>query len=325
MKKSFQLNFLWFQQPQTTFSKSPIPDLLTQAPQVSGVGLDGFLLVGEYRIHIYIQMAVWRSCPSSRTWYWKGVLYIVVECVRPMASHRTKPEARGKERKVRSVNRRTEQQGEKGVLLLEGKDLDTGEGLPINPVPSWLPNWPKETQTSKLRATPLTPQLAPWPPSPRCSCFWLCVFWAACSYLPAFKHSASHPITIHKQLPNNTTHSSLIKKKFHKPTWFGTYDPPTMPLCWLSRLNGRKGTTILAEIILQVIRYKDSLKRTVEDTSNPEGDRNHKSRRQMSWCRIRIGPGLSDVLIVRWRLRSLEFLTSVWWILALRVLQKYIV
>ena len=57
-------------------------------------------------------------------------------CVRPMVSHRTKPEARGKERKVRSVNGRTEQQGEKGVLLLEGKDLDTGEGIPINPVPS---------------------------------------------------------------------------------------------------------------------------------------------------------------------------------------------
>ena len=91
-----------------------------------------------------MQRAVWRSCPNSRTWYWKGVLYIVVECVRPMVSHRTKPEARGKERKVRSVNRRTEQQGEKGVLLLEGKDLDTGEGLPINPVPSWLPNWPKK-------------------------------------------------------------------------------------------------------------------------------------------------------------------------------------
>ncbi len=28
-------------------------DLLTQAPQVKGVRLDGFLLVGEYRIHIY--------------------------------------------------------------------------------------------------------------------------------------------------------------------------------------------------------------------------------------------------------------------------------
>lgn len=84
-----------------------------------------------------------------------------------------------------------------------------------------------------------------------------------------------------------------------------------MPLCWPSRLNGRKGTTNLAEIILQVIRYKDSLKRTLEDTSNPEGNAHHKSRRRMRRWRIRIGPGLSDVLIVRRRLRSLEFLTSV--------------
>lgn len=33
--------------------EKPDSDLLTQAPQVRGVRLDGFLLVGEYRIHIY--------------------------------------------------------------------------------------------------------------------------------------------------------------------------------------------------------------------------------------------------------------------------------
>lgn len=54
-----------------------------------------------------------------------------------------------KVRKVRSVDQRAEQRGEKGVSLVEDDGLDTGEELHINA----LSQLTKETQTNNLSVT----------------------------------------------------------------------------------------------------------------------------------------------------------------------------